>query len=110
MSGLATDRFVFEGFLPPKKGRSKRLEMLSCESRTIILYESPQRLMRTLNDIEQHLGSRNVAIAREITKRFEECVRGNISELIEQLENKKIKGEIVLVVEGLTRRSRNVTR
>jgi len=110
LSGLATDRFVFEGFLPVKKGRLKRLEALSCEPRTIILYESPQRLMRTLCDIKQHCGSRNVAIAREITKRFEECLRGNVIELIEQLENKKIKGEIVLVVEGLTRRSRNVTR
>ena len=110
VSGLATDRFVFEGFLPVKKGRLKRLKTLSSEPRTIILYESPQRLMRTLYDIKQYFGSRHITIAREITKRFEEYLRGEIDELIEQLENKKIKGEIVLVVEGMTRRSRNITQ
>ena len=106
-SGLATDRFVFEGFLPTKKGRQKRLELLRTETRTILLYESPQRLVRTLRDLYEHLGHRNVAIMREITKKFEECIRGDVHAVLNALKNRKIKGEIVIVVEGLTRKRRH---
>lgn len=106
-SGLATDRFVFEGFLPVKKGRQKRLELLCTETRTIILYESPQRLLRTLQDLYEKLGHRNVAIMREITKKFEEHIRGDIHTVLNTLKTKNIKGEIVIVVEGLSRRRRS---
>jgi 16S rRNA (cytidine1402-2'-O)-methyltransferase len=100
VSGLPTDRFVFEGFLPPKKGRNKRLEQLSRERRTIVLYEAPHRLIRTLNDLKAMLGDRRVALCRELTKRYEQVLRGSISEMIETATRQKIRGEIVLVIEG----------
>jgi len=100
VSGLPTDRFVFEGFLPPKKGRRKRLEAIASESRTLIFYESPNRLLRTLRDLYDRLGDRNVAVARELTKKFEEIVRGRLSEVVPRLEARKPRGEYVIVVEG----------
>ena len=106
VSGLPTDRFVFEGFLPVKKGRNKRLQYLQDETRTIILYESPNRLKRTLKDLQQHLGDRPVAIVREITKKFEEIKRGRISEILVQLNNVNIRGEHVIVVGGKMRKSK----
>ena len=99
-SGLPTDRFVFEGFLPQKKGRKKRLKQLESETRTIILYESPHRLLRTLNDLFTSIGNRQVTICRELTKKFEEILRGSLSEIIEIFSNRKVQGEIVLVIQG----------
>ncbi len=103
LSGLATDRFVFEGFLPPKKGRHTRLEQLAEEPRTIILYESPKRLYRTLVDIHKVIGDRQIAIVRELTKVFEQTIRGPLSELLTDFDKITLKGEIVLVIEGNTR-------
>jgi 16S rRNA (cytidine1402-2'-O)-methyltransferase len=99
-SGLPTNRFVFEGFLPQKKRRKKRLEQLKYETRTIILYESPHRLVRTLNDLLISLGDRQVAVCRELTKKFEEIIRGSLSEMVEIFNHRRVKGEIVLVIEG----------
>jgi len=97
-SGLPTDRFCFEGFLPTKKGRKKRLEKLKEEDRTIILFEAPHRIERTLREILQHLGDRKVVIAREMTKIHEEYIRGRISEISGQF---KYKGEMVIIIEGI---------
>lgn len=99
-SGLPTDRFAFEGFLPRKKGRNKRLEALRQESRTVVFYESPHRLARTLGDLAAMDAERPAALAREITKKFEEIHRGTLSELNARLEAITLKGEFVLVVAG----------
>ncbi len=99
-SGLPTDRFVFEGFLPVKKGRKTKLEGLKSETRTIVIYESPFRVERTLNDIVEHFGERRVVIARELTKKFEEIRRGLASEVLEHIRKSTPKGEFVIVVEG----------
>jgi len=100
-SGLPADRFCFEGFLPHKKGRTKRLKHLSEETRTMIFYESPQRLLKTLLQLSEYFGNtRNASISRELTKVYEETQRGTIGELIDFYNNKTIKGEIVIVVEG----------
>ena len=96
-SGLPVDRFCFEGFLPVKKGRKKRLAKLKEEERTIILFESPHRIERTLRDIWENLGDRKVVIAREISKIHEEFVRGKISEIMGKFIQ---KGEMVIVIEG----------
>jgi 16S rRNA (cytidine1402-2'-O)-methyltransferase len=104
VSGLPTDRFVFEGFLPAKKGRTKRLEALREEPRTIVLYEAPHRIERTVADLLHHLGDRQVALVRELTKVHEEIWRGSLSQLQEHLRSWRPRGEIVLVIEGLTRR------
>lgn len=100
VSGLPTHRFVFEGFLPLKKGRKKRLEALVQEIRTIILYESPHRLLRTLKDLYEMLGDRKVAVARELTKKFEEIIRGSLSECIDIFYKRKIQGEFVIIIQG----------
>lgn len=99
-SGLPTDRFVFEGFLPVKKGRKTRLKELAEEKRTIVLYESPKRLFRTLNDLLGHVGDRKVSIARELTKKFEQIYRGMLKDLCESFEQITLKGEFVIIVEG----------
>ncbi|NNE70254.1 MAG: 16S rRNA (cytidine(1402)-2'-O)-methyltransferase [Rhodothermales bacterium] len=101
-SGLPCDRFVFEGFLPPKKGRRTRLDELATQSRTLVLYESPHRVVRTLRDLAEALGpDRRACVARELSKQFEEYLRGTLQELHDQLAARtKVKGEIVLVVEG----------
>jgi len=99
-SGLPTNRFVFEGFLPLKKGRKTRLEFLALEERTIVFYESPHRIIKTVRDLHQYWGDRKCVMGREITKKFEEFYRGRLSELQEHLNQKKVKGEIVLVVAG----------
>lgn len=107
-SGLPNDRFTFEGFLPHKKGRKTRLEELSTESRTMVFYESPHRLMKTLEQFAEVFGpGRMASVSRELTKMFEENVRGTLAELVEYYQNHPIKGEIVLVVEGRSRPSRN---
>ena len=99
VSGLPTDRFVFEGFLPKKPGkRRKRLEALRTEPRTIVIYESVHRIARTLREILEVLGDREVAVLRELTKRHEEGIFGVLSQVIPQVEGKK--GEFVLVIRG----------
>ena len=100
-SGIPSDKFIFEGFLPLKKGRKSRLEFLSNEKRTIIFYESPHRIVKTLSQICQNFGeSRKLSISREISKIYEENIRGTAKELLIYFENKKPKGEIVIIVEG----------
>ena len=100
-SGLPPDRFVFEGFLPVKAGKRRtRLKELAEESRTILLFESPHRLVRTLQEIREILGDREAAVARELTKKFEEISRGPVSQLLEKYAGKKPKGEIVIVLAG----------
>jgi len=100
-SGLPTDRFVFEGFLPPKKKRKKKLEHIAGETATIILYESPHRLIRTLKDLHEFCGDRHMAVCRELTKKFEEIVRGTLTEVRENFSQRSsIKGEYVLIMEG----------
>lgn len=100
VSGLPTDRFVFEGFLPVKKGRKTRLEFLINEKRTIILYESPHRLLRTVKDLYEYFGERKLVIARELTKLYEEIIRTTTTDAVQLLEKRKLKGEFVLVVQG----------
>ena len=100
-SGLPCDRFVFEGFLPPKKGRKTRLDLLAEESRTIVLYESPHKLLKTLAHLAEVLGSeRRASASRELTKLHEETVRGTLQELLEHFEVHAPRGEFVLVVAG----------
>jgi 16S rRNA (cytidine1402-2'-O)-methyltransferase len=95
------DRFCFEGFLPHKKGRQTRLEKLKEEERTIILYESPHRLIKTLTQLSEYLGiDRQASVSREISKMFQENKRGSLESLIEYFSSKTIKGEIVICVEG----------
>ena len=100
-SGFPCDRFCFEGFLPQKKGRMKRLQELSTESRTVIFYESPYRVVKCLEQIAETFGAeRRVAVVREITKKFEETVRGTVEEAIAHFKEHEPKGEFVIVVEG----------
>lgn len=101
VSGLPMDHFVFQGFLPDKKGKKKAVLLsLVDDSRTQIFYESPNRLLVTLNDIKALLGNRFVVVARELTKIYEEVVRGDVDEVIRAFEGRMIKGEITLVVAG----------
>jgi 16S rRNA (cytidine1402-2'-O)-methyltransferase len=100
-SGFPNDRFVFEGFLPVKKGRQTRLQMLAEETRTMIFYESPHKLVRTLESFEQFFGeARLVSVSRELTKLFEETLRGPVNEIKAYYLNNPPKGEIVIVVRG----------
>jgi len=100
-SGFPNDRFVFEGFLPQKKGRQKRWKELAEESRTIVLYESPYRLLKALEEIIEYCGAeRRVSVSRELTKMFEENFRGTATEVLEHFKSKTIKGEIVIVING----------
>ncbi len=102
-SGLPAESFVFEGFLPHKKGRKTRLEALSKEKRTIILFESPHRLLKTIQQLIEFLGEeREASISRELTKIHEETINGTLQELLEYFKLKKIKGEIVIVLNGNT--------
>jgi len=99
-SGFPTDRFTFEGFLPRKKGRKTAFENLSNNPRTIVIFESKYRIIKTLNDIIQYLGDRRVVIGREMTKLHEEFVRGYASEVKEYFEDNAAKGEFVIIIEG----------
>lgn len=100
-SGLPNDKFVFEGFLPVKKGRQTRLKLLTEETRTMIFYESPHKLIKTLGHFVEYFGSdRLVSVSRELTKMFEETIRGTASEVLAHYTAKPPKGEIVIVVEG----------
>lgn len=99
-SGLPCDKYAYEGFLPQKKGRQKRLKQLAEEDRTLVLYESPHRLLKLLEELEKYMGDqRYVAVARELTKKFEEIVRGRLAEVKLNFETRdEIKGEIVVVI------------
>ncbi len=100
-SGLPSDKFVFEGYLPVKKGRQKRLKMLSEESRTLIFYESPHRLLKTLGQFVEYFGEdRPVSVSREISKIHEETIRGTVSYVLNYYETNPPKGEIVIIVAG----------
>ncbi len=107
-SGLPSDRFSFEGFLPHKKGKKTKLENLRTESRTMLFYESPHRLVKTLSQIlEIFQEERQVCVCRELTKLHEEIFRGNLSQTIEHFNAKDVKGEIVFVLEGYTEKKKN---
>lgn len=100
-SGLPNDKFVFEGFLPVKKGRQTRLAFLAEETRTIIFYESPHKLLKTLTSFAEFFGAdRPISVSRELTKLYEETLRGTVAEMIEHFTNKPPKGEFVVVVGG----------
>jgi 16S rRNA (cytidine1402-2'-O)-methyltransferase len=104
-SGLPNDKFVFEGFLPVKKGRQTRLFLLAEETRTMIFYESPHKLLKTLGHFAEYFGAeRQVSVSRELTKMFEETKRGTVKEVIEHFSKNILKGEIVVVVEGKSRK------
>ncbi len=97
-SGFPCDRFIFEGFIPAKKGRQTKLKQLVEEERTIILYESPHRLLKTLEQLGEHMEDRMVSVSRELTKKFEETVTGTFLEVINHFKEGTIKGEFVIVI------------
>ena len=97
-SGLPTDRFIFEGFLPPKKGRKKRLLVLEQETATIIFFENPKRIKRTLIDILESVGNRPAVVCRELTKLYEEIIRGTVEELLAYFSKHDVKGECVILI------------
>jgi len=100
-SGLPNEKFIFEGFLPVKKGRQTRLEFLSNENRTMIFYESPHKLLKTLTQFSEYFGNdRKVAVSRELTKLYEETIRGTLAELVQHFTDKNPKGEFVVIVGG----------
>ena len=100
-SGLPADRFIFEGFLPHKRGRKKRLDSLINEKRTMIFYESPYRIIKTLNDFISYFGaSRKASVSRELTKKHEETVNGDLESVIQHFEEEKIRGEFVIILQG----------
>jgi 16S rRNA (cytidine1402-2'-O)-methyltransferase len=106
ISGLPADRFCFEGFLPHKKGRQTKIKRLALEERTMILYESPYRLVKSLRQLSEFMGKdRKAAVVRELTKMFEECKRGTLEELAEYYDKHTPKGEIVIVLGGLNQSS-----
>ena len=101
ISGISFEKFIFEGFLPLKKGRKTRLDNLSEESRTMVFYESPHKLIRTLNNFSDVFGAeRRISVSRELTKIYEETLRGTVLELINHFQEKSPKGEFVIVVDG----------
>jgi 16S rRNA (cytidine1402-2'-O)-methyltransferase len=100
-SGFPTERFIFEGFLPPKKGRQIRLKQWSEETRTIVFYESPHKIVKTLSQLQEFVGAdRRLSVSRELSKKFEETLRGTVNELILHFSKKAPKGEFVIVLEG----------
>ncbi|MGZ3865403.1 MAG: 16S rRNA (cytidine(1402)-2'-O)-methyltransferase [Bacteroidia bacterium] len=107
-SGLPCDTFVFIGFLPVKKGRLTKLKSLVDETKTMVFYESPYRLVKTLEELQTHLGAgRRASVSRELSKMFEENARGTLGELAVHFSQKTVKGEIVIIVEGITRKPKN---
>lgn len=103
-SGLPSDRFIFEGFLPLKKGRQTHLRNLATEERTMIFYESPHRLIKTLHQFQEYFGAdRQGSVSRELTKMFEETVNGTLTEILSHFQSTEIKGEIVIVIAGKER-------
>jgi 16S rRNA (cytidine1402-2'-O)-methyltransferase len=109
ISGFPSDRFIFEGFLPHKKGRQTRILSIKDETRTVVYYESPHRLLKTLEQCAEYLGpTRNAAVVRELSKMFEECVRGTLADLITHFKAKPAKGEIVLVIQGVSDKNQGI--
>jgi 16S rRNA (cytidine1402-2'-O)-methyltransferase len=110
-SGFPTDRFVFEGFLPHKKGRQTRITSITLEPRTVILYESPHRVLKTLEQLKaafnEHSIERNVSVSRELTKMYEETLTGNVDELIQHYTKHTPKGEIVMVIDAYSLKNKN---
>jgi 16S rRNA (cytidine1402-2'-O)-methyltransferase len=107
-SGLPTDRFFFEGFLPNRSAaRRHRLERLADLEHTLVFFESPHRVQKTLDDMREVLGNRQACLAREITKKFEQLIRGELSSIREQLRGRTVRGEIVLVVSGRSRKDKS---
>jgi len=101
VSGLPTDRFSFEGFLPRRRGdRSRRLDLLKADPRTLVLFESPRRTVALLGELQEALGDRRVAVCRELTKLHEEVLRGSIAEVRDRLDDRDLRGEVVVVVAG----------
>ncbi len=98
VAGLPSDSFTFIGFLPQKKGRVKKIEQLNDIENTIIVFESPHRILKTLNQFLEILGNRQVVIGRELTKLYEEIIRGNLEEVIQRISDKSLKGEIVIMI------------
>lgn len=108
VSGLPSDHFIFEGFLPRKcTERMKYFRKIENEKKTLVFYEAPHRLKRTLKDMLEVWGDRKIVVARELTKKYEEVLRGGISEILKEFENREVKGEITLIVEGNTREKKN---
>jgi len=100
-SGIPSDRFVFEGFLPHKKGRKKKLDSLVAETRTMIFYESPHRLVKTLNDFLNIFGpSRQTSVSRELTKKYEETISGDLESILNHFANNLVRGEFVIIIQG----------
>ncbi|MGZ3861770.1 MAG: 16S rRNA (cytidine(1402)-2'-O)-methyltransferase [Bacteroidia bacterium] len=107
-SGLPCDTFVFIGFLPVKKGRLTKFKSLAGETKTMVFYESPYRLVKTLEELQTHLGTdRRASVSRELSKMFEENKRGTLGELAVHFSQKTVKGEIVIIVEGIARKNKN---
>jgi len=107
-SGFPTDRFVFEGFLPHKKGRQTALKKLAEEERTVIFYESPHRLVKVLEQLKEYFGAdRQASVSRELSKKFEETKNGNVEDLLKYFSSKEVKGEIVVVVSGRSKEKLN---
>lgn len=110
ISGLPTDAFVFEGFLPARKpARQKRLQELSSERRTIILFETPRRVTSTLEDISEVFGDRRIVLTRELTKMFEEVIRDTVTGVIEKIKGRGLKGEITIIIDGARREATTET-
>ena len=108
IAGLPLHNFIFEGFLSPKSGKRKRqLGVLADEERTLILFESPHRLRRFLEDVLEVMGERDIVIARELTKRFEEVFRGNVSEALQKFRDTEPRGEFTIVIAGVRRKNDN---
>lgn len=100
VAGVSMRRFLFEGFLPKKKGRQTLLKSLANEKRTIMFFESPHRVIKTLKDIDSYIGNKNIVLIREITKIYEEIIRGTAQELMESLKDRTLKGEFVVIIRG----------
>jgi len=104
-SGFPTDKFVFEGFLPHKKGRQTRLKLLAEESRSVVFYESPHRLLKTLHNFAEFFGEdREISVSRELTKLYEETLTDTVSNLIQHFDQKAPRGEIVIIVKGMKKK------
>ena len=106
VTGLPINRFVFEGFLPQKKGRKTKINSLASEERTIVFYESPHRIQKTVKELINSWGNRKCVMGREITKKFEEFYRGTLDQLLSHITQKTPKGEFVLIVEGISKVSK----
>ncbi|MBN1971359.1 MAG: 16S rRNA (cytidine(1402)-2'-O)-methyltransferase [Candidatus Delongbacteria bacterium] len=101
VSGLPTDRFCYEGFLPVKKGRQTMLKKIQAEERTIILYESVHKIVRTISDLKEYIDDRKIVVMREMTKIYEEYIFGTADEVLSKLNDNNIKGEFVIIIEGI---------